>query len=123
MMTGIGGNSKYITVNNSSSNIPYVSPNSNNPATGMIRVNGTNFEVYNGSTWMMIGGSYPIIDISERTKEILIWAEAKMELERKVMEEAVNNPTVADALASYQDAADKLAVIMQLVQQQDPQNL
>ena len=117
MITGISGNSSYITVNNSYSNIPYVSPNQSNPMMGMIRVNGSNLEVFNGSTWVMITGSYPMIDVSEQTKEILRWAKSKMHMEREIMKLIETNPTVADAYKTYQDAADKLAVVMKLTQE------
>ena len=117
MITGIGGNSEYINVTNSYSNVPYVSPNSSVPMMGMVRVNGQNLEVYNGSSWMMITGGYPMVDVSDQTKEILRWAEAKMNMEREIMKLVETNPTVADAYQTYQDAADKLTVVMKLSQE------
>lgn len=117
MITGLGGNSEYISVTNSYTNIPYVSPNSSVPMMGMVRVNGQNLEVYNGSAWMAIAGGYPMIDVSEHTKEILRWAEAKMHQEREIMKLVETNPTVADAYRTYQEAADKLTVVMKLTQE------
>lgn len=117
MITHMGGGSEYVTVTGSYSNIPYVASNANIPMMGTLRVNGSNFEVYNGSTWMLIGGGQPIVDVSQKTKDILQWAEAKMSMEREIMKLIETNPTVADAYKTYQDAADKLEVVMKLTQE------
>jgi hypothetical protein len=49
MIKGLQGISG-ITVSGGNTALPYVGPNANNPMTGMLRINGTEMEVFNGSS-------------------------------------------------------------------------
>ena len=116
MIKDISGNSEYLTVSGSGGyNTPYI--NMTNPSAGMVRYNGSNFEVYDGSVWIGMNMGYTHIDVSGKTREILQWAEAKMHQEREIMQLVETNPTVADAYNTYKEAADKLAVVMKLTQE------
>ena len=116
MIKDISGNSEYLTVSGSGGyNTPYI--NMTNPSAGMVRYNGSNFEVYDGSVWIGMNMGYTHIDVSGKTREILQWAEAKMHQEREIMQLVETNPTVADAYRTYQEAADKLTVVMKLTQE------
>ena len=54
--TGTTGGYLHVNGNNYT---PHISPNANNPSTGMIRVNGSNYEVFDGSNWTHTAGPYP----------------------------------------------------------------
>lgn len=111
--TGVTGG--YLTTNGNGY-VPYVSPNSNNPMTGMIRLNGNNTEVFDGSSWLQFGG-YADVNLSQTAIQALDWCQRKMIEEAKIEELAKKNITVADALAVYNDAKAKLEMVLTLTDQ------
>lgn len=108
----IGQGGGYLTTG-TSGYVPYVNPNANNPATGMIRANGNNFEVFDGNSWLQMG-SYADISLSQTAIAALDWCQRKMIEEAKIKELAEKNPTVADALATYNEARSRLEVVLTL---------
>jgi hypothetical protein len=118
MIKGInpGSSGGYLNISDSGYT-PYISPNSNNPATGMIRMNGNNYEVFDGSNWIMFGG-YTNISLNGAAISALDWCQKKMIEEAKINELAARSPTVADALAAYNDAKSKLEVVLTLTDEQ-----
>ena len=94
-------------------NSPYVNPDQNNPATGMIRMNGNNCEVYNGSNWIQFGSTAEV-SLSGAAISALDWCQKKMAEESKIKELAAKNVTVADALAKYELAQEQLRVVLAL---------
>jgi hypothetical protein len=92
---------------------PYVSPNSSNPLTGMIRMNGSQAEVFDGNIWQIIN-SYGDVSLSQTAIQALDWCQRKMIEEAKIRELAEKNPTVADAFASYNEARSKLEMVLTL---------
>ena len=106
--------SGYLNVNGYN-NIPYIYPDSNNPATGMIRMNGTHCEVFNGSTWIQFGSSAEV-SLSGSAISALDWCQKKMSEESRIKELAAKNVTVADALAKYEDAQAQLKMVLTLTE-------
>jgi hypothetical protein len=80
----------------------------------MVRYNGSNFEVYNGTDWVQFSSSIPQIELDGVTLEALQWVRRKMEEEKRMSELAKKHPTVADALAAVQLAKEKLQVVAAL---------
>ena len=102
----------YLTVSGYNNN-PYVHPDSNNPATGMIRMNGSQCEVYNGSSWIQFGSTAEV-SLNGAAISALDWCQKKMAEESKIKELAAKNVTVADALAKYELAQEQLRVVLAL---------
>lgn len=103
----------YLTVNSSGTGNPYVYPDANNPATGMIRMNGNQIEVYNGSSWLMFGLNAEV-SLNGAAINALDWANKKMQEETRIKELAAKNVTIADALAKYELAQEQLKVVLAL---------
>lgn len=108
MIQGITGTGRVIVSNSYSGT--YVSPNSNNPMQGIIRLNGSQMEVYDGNTWIALAGSYPTIDLDSMTQSVLNWAVVKMEEERKWTELAKENTAVKIALDNLEQARQQLNI-------------
>ena len=96
--------------------VPYISPNANNPMTGMIRSNNGNMEVFDGSLWQQFG-AYADVSLSQTAIAALDWCQRKMIEEAKIKELCEQSPTVADAFATYTDAKEKLEVVLTLADQ------
>lgn len=109
-VVGSGG----ITVTGGYPSLPYVPSNSNNPIQGMLRVQNNNLQVFDGSSWVMMGGGSAHIQLDDDTQKIIAWAKAKMEQEAKYAELAVNHESVAFALQAAEQARQELDLIVQL---------
>jgi hypothetical protein len=114
----IGQGAEYLQVAVNPSALPYVS-SSSNPAQGMLRVTNNQMEVFNGTSWQQIYEGSASVGLSSKTIDILKWADAKMHMEREIMTAVENNVTVADAYRTYKEAADRLTVVMALVEKEE----
>jgi hypothetical protein len=113
MINSINGGS-YIEVQGAYPTSQYVNMSSGNPASGQVRFNGTNMEVYDGGMWTQIQMSYPTISLNGSAIAALEWASKKMADEARIKDLAKHNVTIADALAAYELAAEKLKVVLTL---------
>ena len=110
-----------LQVSNNYSSWPsfYNTPGSTgNTLIGQMRYNGSgqNREVYDGSAWMTITGTYPTIELSGDVQAVVNWARTKMAREVELRVLAANNPTVADALAAVEKAQEQLDIVGTLVE-------
>lgn len=105
----------WLTVN-TYNNLPYISPGSQ--SAGMVRYNTSmqRLEVYDGNTWLELGGGVSI-DISSETNSILNWAQRKMDEELKWREMAKKNAAVKDAYEKFKQAEEQLKIVEALVKE------
>ena len=89
-------------------NSPYV--DMSRPSAGMVRYNGNNIEVYDGSSWLPMTSSYPQIELDGVTQEAVQWVRRRMEEEKRMQALAATHPTVADALLARDRAEDALKI-------------
>lgn len=110
MITSMYSNSPYIKV--AAPPIPYVTPGSN---AGQMRWNTqmNQMEVCNGASWQVVGGAAAVSTTAEFDM-IIEWARGEMAKSDRIKKLAAESATVADALATLEDAAEKLQVIMAL---------
>lgn len=111
-----GNGGAYLQVSGFNNN-PYVSVDHNNPITGMIRMNGNNMEVFNGSGWLSFGTSAEV-SLTGAAISALDWCHKKMAEESRIKELAAKSVTVADALAKYEEAQEQLKVVLTLTDSQ-----
>lgn len=107
-----------IQVDSGYATMPYVPMNSSNPMQGMMRVNGSNLEVFNGSTWTAVALGYPNVALTGAAQSAIAWAQQKMSEEASIKELAAKHPAVADAVNTINEAYDKLKVIVALTQEE-----
>jgi hypothetical protein len=108
MIKGLTG-SRGIAVSGGNTSLPYVGPNTNNPVTGMLRINGTDMEVFNGGSWQLIGTSYATVELDTETVMLLDWARKK-KLEEEVLASLPNdNPAVKFARQNINRIKQELA--------------
>ena len=87
----------------SSNNVmPYVSPNTTNPITGMIRVWGNDIQVFDGSCWLQCNTSNAVVQLDDDTQSILNWGRRKMAEERDVELLIQKHPGLKDAKDRYE---------------------
>jgi len=97
-----------ITVSGGNTALPYVGPNSNNPITGMLRIHGTEMEVFNGSNWQVLSTSYATVGLDQDVLDIVQWARKKRDQENEWYKLASNNEAVRIALDQLEQAKTRL---------------
>ncbi len=108
-----------IHVDGSYNGLPYISSNPNNPMQGVMRVNGSNIEVFNGSSWTILAMSYPSISVNGAAQTAILWAQQKMAEEENLKQLAARHPAVADAMNAINEAYDKLKVVVALTEEEN----
>jgi hypothetical protein len=103
-LQGIGG----VTVQGGNVSLPYIGPNINNPIQGMMRVNNTDLEVFNGTGWQSLPSSYATVGLDQDTLDIVQWARKKRDEESKWYALASSNEAVRIALDHLEQAKTRL---------------
>lgn len=106
-----------LTVINNSYSWPYFSNYNNNSIVGSVKYNGNSqqFEIYDGTTWHVLSSSAPLIELDAETKEIVVWARAKMTEEKKLVELAKKHP-------GLQEAYERLEIMKTLTLEEEKKN-
>lgn len=115
MIKGIAG-TQGVVVSGGNTSLPYIGPNANNPMTGMIRVNGTEMEVFNGNNWQMLSTSYATVSLDQETQDLLQWARAQRQMALNRMTIAQKNPALMKALEAVKRAEDNFDILAKFVE-------
>jgi hypothetical protein len=109
MIKGLTG-SKGVFVSGGNTSLQYVNQNPSNPMQGMIRVWGTDMQVFDGTGWTNIQSSYATVELDGNTQRLLDWARSKMEEEHELQQLSRENPAVQIALDNLKRAQEQLDV-------------
>ena len=95
MIKGLMGKAGVI-VSGGDTSLPYVSQNDLVPLQGMIRVWGTDMQVYTGSSWMNMNTSYATVELDTETKSLLDYVrkQQKEDAELKALISGHHHPAV-----------------------------
>jgi hypothetical protein len=107
MIKGLQGISG-LTVQGGNVSLPYIGPNISNPIQGMMRVNNTDLEVFNGTGWQSLPSSYATVGFDQEVLDIIQWARKKRDQEEKWYQLASNNEAVRIALEQLEQAKTRL---------------
>jgi hypothetical protein len=102
----ISGSSGHINVIGGTYSTPYISPNA--PSAGMVRYLNNNFEVYNGSSWQVLSGAYPTIDLTGAANSAINWVIKKMAEDAELENLAKSHPAVKAAYDSMLRSVEQL---------------
>lgn len=86
-----------IAVNGGNTSLQYVNQNVSNPMQGMIRVWGTDMQVFEGTSWTNIQTSYATVELDTETKMLLEWAKTKKKDEEILLTLPSDHPSVKAA--------------------------
>ena len=109
MIKGLAG-SQGITVNGGDTSVPYVNQNVNNPLTGMIRIWGSEMQMFDGTTWMPLNSSYATVQLDSETRDLLDYVreQRKEELQLKALISGHNHPAVRIAQENLNKVMEEL---------------
>jgi hypothetical protein len=105
-----------VTVNGGMNSLPYIAPNNNNPVQGMIRINNTDLEVFNGTGWQSLPSSYATVSLDQDTQDLLLWARAQRTMAMNRLTLAQNNPALMKALEAVKRAEDNFELLSKFVE-------
>jgi hypothetical protein len=97
-----------VTVSAGNTSLPYVGPNANNPMTGMLRINNTDIEVFNGNSWQQLSTSYATVSIDQEVLDVIQWARKRRDEEQGWYSLASSNEAVRIALDQLEQAKTRL---------------
>ena len=103
MIKGLTG-SRGIAVNGGNTSVPYINLNSNNPVTGMVRINGSDLQVFDGNNWLTMNTSYATVELDTETLMLLEWARNKMKEEELLITAPREHPAVKAAKQNLNNA-------------------
>ena len=105
-----------VIVNGGNNVSPYINQNTNNPMQGMIRMSGTDFQVFDGSSWLMLTTGHPSVGLDEDTQDLLQWArtQRQLDLNRKFLIE--NNPALQKAHKAVKRAEQNFDILSKFVE-------
>ena len=83
-----------VVVSGGNNSLQYVNQNTSNPMQGMVRVWGTDLQVFDGSMWQNIQSSYATIDLTPEIQTLLDWARKKRAEEQEIEILATDHPAV-----------------------------
>ena len=109
-----------VTVSAGNTSLPYISTNVNNPIQGMIRINNTDLEVFNGTGWQQLPSSYATVSLDQETQDLLLWAKAQRQMSLNRMTLAQNNPALMKALEAIKRAEDNFELLEKFVEYDEP---
>jgi hypothetical protein len=117
-LQGIGG----LTVQGGNVSLPYIGPNINNPIQGMMRVNNTDLEVFNGTGWQSLPSSYATVGLDQDTLDIVQWARKKRDEEMMWQSLAKENKAVKIALDNLEQARQQVDITVKLSREYETTN-
>jgi len=109
--------SKGVVVNGGDTSVQYVNSNANNPIQGMLRVNGTDLQVFDGSTWIMMNTGYATVSLDQDTQDLLQWARTQRTLERNRAVLIENNPALEKAYKAILRAEQNFDILSKFVEE------
>ena len=105
-----------IVINGGNSVSPYINQNTNNPMQGMIRMSGTDFQVFDGSSWLMLTTGHPSVGLDGETRDLLQWARTQRTMAMNRLTLAQNNPALMKALEKLKKAEDNFELLSKFVE-------
>jgi hypothetical protein len=118
MIKGIAPMGKYTVVSAGNTSVPYINQNINNPIQGMIRISGSDIQVFDGITWMTMNTSYASIGLSSDAESLLDWARKKRDEEIEIDLLAAANPTIKNLLEQIKEKEDQIQMVMLLIKKE-----
>jgi hypothetical protein len=111
-LMGISG----ITIAGGNTAVPYIPQISENPIQGMIRIWGSDMQVFTGSGWQTLSTSYATASLDQDILDILAWARKERDKQLEYDRMAKDHPAVKIAYDNFQKSRQQLEVTVKLSQ-------
>ena len=119
MIKGLMGD-KGVVVSAGNTSVPYINMDINKPMQGMIRVWGSDMQVFDGTGWMNMSTSYATVSLDAETQDLLLWAKAQRQMAMNRLTLAQNNPALMKVLEKLKKAEDDFEILSKFVEHDEP---
>jgi hypothetical protein len=114
MIKGLmGGNG--LNVNGGNTSVPYVSQNNTNPMQGMLRIWGSDMQVFDGNSWTTLSSSYATVELNGEAQSLLQWAREQKIKQAEREARIKKNPGLQKAFENIKRAEENFELIDALV--------
>ena len=115
MIKGLmGGNG--LNVNGGNTSVPYVNQNNSNPMQGMLRIWGSDMQVFDGNSWMNLSSSYATVELNGESQTLMQWAREQRDLELARARLIENNPALENAYRAILRAEQNFDILAKFVE-------
>lgn len=90
-----------LVVDGGNTSVPYVNQNINNPMQGMIRISGSDMQVFDGNNWVTLSTSYATVGLEPTAEEAIKWVRRKMLEEQDLHERMERHPGLKQAYEQF----------------------
>jgi hypothetical protein len=104
-----------VTVSAGNTTVPYINQNHSNPMQGMIRIWGSDMQVFDGSAWMNLSTSYATVTLDQDILDIIQWARTQRQLELNRATLIKNNPALQKAHEAIERAEENFELLQRIV--------
>ena len=118
MIKGLMGGAG-VQVSGGSTSIPYVNMSQGsqgNPMQGMMRINGSDIQVFDGSSWINLSSSYATVELNGDTQAILQWAREQRDKQFKREQLIKDNPALQKAMEAIERAEANFDLLAKFVE-------
>ena len=105
-----------VIVSGGNTSVPYVNQNSSNPMQGMIRIWGSDMQVFDGTAWINMATSYATISLDAEAQSLLEWARKQRQLEMNRASLIENNPALENAYRAILRAEQNFDILSKFVE-------
>ena len=114
----VGG--EYLNVTSNKGAQPWINMSSTQPMIGMLSYDNSSqqMKVYDGNSWMTIGGGSATVNLNPNAISILKWAEKKMQEEYELKALAEKHPAINDLVNQIKEKEEQLKVVQTLLKEE-----
>ena len=105
-----------VTVSAGNTTVPYINQNHSNPMQGMIRIWGSDMQVFDGTAWMNLSTSYATVTLDQDILDIIQWARTQRTLERNRAVLIELNPALENAYKAILRAEQNYDILSKFVE-------
>jgi hypothetical protein len=109
-----------VTVSAGNTTVPYINQNVSNPMQGMIRVWGSDMQVFDGTAWITMSTSYATVTLDQDILDTIQWARTQRTMAMNRLTLAQNNPALMKALEKLKKAEDDFELLSKFVEHDEP---
>ncbi len=111
---------EYLTVASNKGAQPYINMSSNQPMVGALSYDPSSqqMKVYDGSSWMSLGGGSASINLSSDAINVLKWAEKKMREEQELLVLAETNLAIKDLVNQIREKEEQIKIVQALIKEE-----
>jgi hypothetical protein len=114
MIKGLmGGNG--LNVNGGNTSVPYVNQNNTNPMQGMIRIWGSDMQVFDGNNWNTMSTSYATVELNSDSQTLLQWAREQRDKQAKREQLIKTNPALQKAKEAIDRAEANFDILEKII--------